>query len=232
MDIFSILREAKNPSSKSRTTQIGQPPNDSPDYTETVDDADDTSDAQNTPESDDTTSETDDNEQTDYTDDVDDDNAEQESSDDTTDDENSEDNTEDADSVDYTDSVDDDDSGESQDGDDQSTEDTTDTNADLSPEEKDELKKNALLIKNCIDLYYSMKIVCDKLSNISNMNILTNKINIQVKKNLTDTLSQLYDLITVSFINNTYTKNLYLYNSFIEVYKMNIEMLRKNEQFE
>ena len=81
-------------------------------------------------------------------------------------------------------------------------------------------------------MYYSMKSAVDKLSKVNNLSIVTNKINIQVKQNLSELMDQLYDLITAKFSNNSYVKNLYTYNYFIEAYKINIEMLRKNEQFQ
>lgn len=230
MDILDILREAKNPSSKSRTIQVGQTENDTDDYTNELDDE---SDVEDTEELDGVTDTEDDTtEDPDYTEEVDEPEEDDQNQDEPTDTSEDTDDTEDE-QVDYTEDIDGaDDGGTDDTTDDQSSSDTTDENTDLSPEEKDELKKNALLIKNCINLYYSIKTVENKLGNISNASIVTNKINIQVKKNLSVTLDQLYDLITVSFINNTYTKNLYLYTSFIEAYKINIEMLRKNNQFQ
>ena len=41
----------------------------------------------------------------------------------------------------------------------------------------------------------------------------------------------LYKFI-IDFSNNTYVKNLYIYNYFIEAYKINIELLRKIDKIE
>lgn len=116
--------------------------------------------------------------------------------------------------------------GDTGDGDDYES-DTGETD----PEEALAKTKNKLLLDDCIYLYNGIKSSMSKLNEFSDTNILKNKIVTQVKKNFTDLLETLFTFITQSFFANTYVKNLYNYNYFIEAYKINVQLLKKIEVF-
>lgn len=212
MDIFRILQEAKNPSSNSLTVKVKE--DTATDYTE---------DESIIEQENDTSPETEEESQ------------EDETTEDTTVDseEETEENPEDDEATDYTEDIggmDDsgsDDGSEDSSADDYGSDSSDQSTEDMTPEEKEDTKKNALLIKNTIDLYYSITSVISRFDKLSNTDVNTNKVIIQVKSNLTDLTTKLYDFITNVFNNNTYVKNLYIYNYFIEAYKINIEILRK-----
>lgn len=216
---ISAVTEAK----KDKTTLDVTDIDDSTDYTSEADEEigdDDNS------SSDDTPDENEDVEATDYTEDnnTDDDT---ESEDNENSDESDDQSSDDIEPTDYTSEVDDtesDDATSSDDGMSDSSTESVDSN-----EPTDDDKKNAVLIKDMTAVYYSIKSTNTKLDNHGSIDILTNRILVQVKKNLTELQSTIYDYILNGFKSNTYAKNLYVYSSFIEAYKINIEMLRKIE---
>lgn len=232
MDIFEILKEAKKPSPAKKVLRVNT--TSSTDYTQDADDNATTDDTA-------TEVETSNDEGNDYTADVEevepeDDSTDNEPTDDTSedpDDESTEDvdNTEgdDTESTDYTDDIDSDNSDTTSEDTDAETSDSTE---EVSPEDKLDLQKQSELLNRTVDLYYSITGIVSKLDTIDHLNIVANKINIQVKNNFIDLSDQLYKFITGPFKSNTYIKNLYIYNQFIESYKINIEMLRKISAFE
>ena len=231
MDIFKILKEARSPSQNRQTIRVNT--RNATNYSDEVeDDAPDTAGETNI----DTTSG--DDESSDYTTEVEE--VEPAEEDDTTSDEETED-----DSTDYTEDVDSDDEyGDDQEGTDytQDVEDGGDNYSEdsdqgseeseetLSPEEKLEKQQNNELMKNTVDLYYSLTGLMSKLDNTTYSTVVANKVGGQVKKNINDLSDYIYTFITTSFKTNSYIKNLYIYNYAIEAYKINIKMLEKIEQ--
>lgn len=232
MNIFDILKEARSPSKPNNKT-IRISANNYTDYTEDV--TDNTSEevnidaAQNVQD-----------DSNDYTEEV-----EEVGSDETTTDTTEE--PDDSESTDYTEDVDYADNVDSDE--DEPTDYTEDVNSDgndenpnnqysnnvpeeQSPEEVIENQQNLELLDSLIDLYYSICGTCAKLDSSTHVNVLANKVNIQVKQNFSTLCDYIYKFITTQFNNNTYVKNLYIYNYIIESYKINIEMLKKIATFE
>lgn len=129
--------------------------------------------------------------------------------------------------TDYTDEIDggDDDTVQSTDDNDNAT----DSSDEQSDENKNADSRNVSLIDDMIALYYSLKSTMGKLDNYTQMSILGNKVIVQVKTNLSELLDSVFSYINDNFKKNTYAKNMYMYNAFIEAYKVNIEMLKKIE---
>ncbi len=115
--------------------------------------------------------------------------------------------------------------------DDQDNEQPEDTPEEDSNENTDESENNAALLRDSINLYYNIKQNIDKIDKLSYNNNLINKTNIQVKQNLSKLLEYLYDFITIRFKKNKYIDNLYMYDYFIEAYKINVEILKKISSF-
>ena len=115
--------------------------------------------------------------------------------------------------------------------DNQDNEQPEDTPEEDSNENTDESENNAALLRDSIDLYYNIKQNIDKIDKLSYNNNLINKTNIQVKQNLSKLLEYLYDFITIRFKKNKYIDNLYMYDYFIEAYKINVEILKKISSF-
>ena len=115
--------------------------------------------------------------------------------------------------------------------DNQDNEQLEDTPEEDSNENTDESENNAALLRDSIDLYYNIKQNIDKIDKLSYNNNLINKTNIQVKQNLSKLLEYLYDFITIRFKKNKYIDNLYMYDYFIEAYKINVEILKKISSF-
>lgn len=210
MDIFKILQEAKNPNSTDSEDKEQKTPID--DTTESDDNNQDDSDI---PENDN-----------------------DESSDDETVDEIESTDTDDDSSDDYTEDTEEvapDDTSESEDADpdaDTSTEQPEGENGEGEQSSNNEDKQKELaLLNSSINLYFNIKNNIVKLDSMSNIDIVANKIVIQVKKNFTIMVERLYEYITRSFNMNSYVKNLYTYNYFIEAYKINVEMLKKISVF-
>lgn len=215
MDIFEILKEAKDPDSTKDEKQD----------TKTDDVKDDTS--TNEKESDrpeDTEDVSSDDEDTETVPEEDENPEEDTSDEDTSDDVNVE-----------IDEVEADDSGSDDEGfvpdpegGDESP--TDDSNTD-KPVDSAEATKSLALLNSLIELYFNIKQNITKLDKIDQTDIITNRIVIQVKKNLTTLTEYLYEHITKKYQIDTYIKNLYTYNYFIESYKMNVEMLKKISVF-
>lgn len=106
---------------------------------------------------------------------------------------------------------------------------------DAAPEEdpavKAENENNRALLEDFINLYYIAKNVVNKLTSISNSNILVNKIVGQVTHNMDKIQTYLYDFIVFKFNNNKYSANLFEYNSFLEAFRINVQMLKKISVF-
>ena len=90
-------------------------------------------------------------------------------------------------------------------------------------------KQNISLMDDMVSLYYSIKATTNKLDNYTHMSVIGNKVIVQVKKNFSELLNIVYDYIVNEFKSASYAKNIYIYNAFIEAYKINIEMLKKIE---
>lgn len=220
-NFFDILQEAKNPTSKPLTIKVQEEK--TTDYTEDVDEMGEEQEETEEEEQDNSQNESEDNQEEEQSSDEDEEESEEET--------DSEEGTEDDEPTDYTEGANDDLEG-SGDGDTSSDGSEQEQQQDLSPEEQEDAKKNARLIKNCITLYYNIISCINRLEKINGCDIETNKIILQVKSNLTDLSVKMYDFVTLTFNNNGYVKNLYIYNYFIEAFKINIEMLRKINTFE
>lgn len=177
---------------------------------------------------------------TDYEEDVADETVEDETVDETeeetTDDEvaDEEDPNEDAD-LDYTedtttDELSDDPTDDSF-GDETDTTETPEETEEVSPEEKEMDNKNYELLQDFIQLYDIIKNNINKLNSVTETDIVSNKIIMQVKKNLGILQDALFTLIIRTYSLNTYAKNLYLYNYFTQSLAINIEMLSKISVF-
>lgn len=119
--------------------------------------------------------------------------------------------------------LDDDSSYDSDSGDSYETDDDSGQSVDDTPEEK----KNRAIFNDSIFLYNSIKDTISRLQDLNHSNIITNRIVLQVKKNLGDMLDLLYRFITEKHELQTYQQNLYTYNYFIEAYKINAKMIEK-----
>lgn len=117
----------------------------------------------------------------------------------------------------------------------ESADDTSDSSSDASSEETkedpDELIKKDALLKDFINLYENTKLVMDKLDKIPIVDMLINRVVIQVRKNFSKMNEYIYDIITRLYDIHGYVKNLYVYNYFIESYRINVEMLKKINVF-
>lgn len=189
--------------------------------------------------SDDNNSDTPDSEPTDYTSDTNTDDGDDgytiddEPTDYTSDDGESDDSDDDSDSqdedqsdnepTDYTTET-----GDADDSDNQNDQQSDDISRQDENQTEDDIK-NKGLIDDMVAVYYSIKTTNSKLDNHSSVDIVANRIIVQVKKNLSELQTAIYDYILNKFKSNQYSKNLYVYTSFIEAYKINIEMLRKLE---
>ena len=107
---------------------------------------------------------------------------------------------------------------------DSGTNDSTDSE---SNEQSPDDKRNMALIDDMTALYYSVKSTLSKLDGCTQIDMIANKVIVQVKKNFADLMTAVYEYIINNFKGETYGKNLYMYNSFIEAYRINIEMLKK-----
>ena len=226
------MKEARSPSSSRVIRVDADPPEDS--YTPETDNEQDNNTqtvgdrAAAESEDDDSTDYTDtdtggdepadDDETSDYTEDVETDDA---TEDDTTD-------SEDDGPSDYTDDAGGDDSEEETDGGDEQN---PDEGSEEEQKEDPDANSNLALMYDSIKLYESVRMNISKLNDFSNGDIVTNKIVIQVRKNLTSLLHYIYQFITKTFSKNTYVQNLYAYTYFVEAYKINVELLKKINTF-
>lgn len=247
MDFFTILQEAKKPS----TTKINidTDDTDTDNYEEVVPDkATIELDEESGDYEDDTVA--DDGESTDYTtedtelsDDTDDDVSsdsddgqeddadisEDYSEDAETDDSVGDDDaTGDADATDYVDQDDDDYSPEGED----SGEGSDMSEGGEAPVENDEdAEKNARLCDDFIHFFDVVKKAIQKVDEIDHSNINAILIIRQVKINLMRLEDYLFTYITTKFNKNKYVDNLYVYNYLIEAFKINNKLLEKINNF-
>lgn len=101
---------------------------------------------------------------------------------------------------------------------------STDEGTEGEEESPDELKNKGVL-KDAIYLYDSIRSSISKLEDFRHINIIANRVAVQVKANLTVLQDMLFQYITVKHQQYDYAKNLYVYNYFIEAYKLNVRML-------
>jgi hypothetical protein len=148
---------------------------------------------------------------------------------DTTDDESEDDPPEDPledDGPELPDEVDSPDDTSEEPSDDSSEDETPEDDPDAQKKEQDRLQSYKL-ISSFEKLYSSVSLNIIKLNTYLNDDIIINKIVVQVKKNLLNLEALLYQYITLKFNKSTYVQNLYTFNYFIEVYKINVGMLKK-----
>lgn len=137
------------------------------------------------------------------------------------------------DDMDATDYSEDDESGDEGEGED----DTEEGGDDSTPEEDstsddDNKSKNAYLIRDFIELYYTTRNMIEKLNNVSKTTLVKSKVYLQVIENLTDMNNLLYEYITHDFSKKTYVFNLYQFNLFLECIKVNIEIIKKSGELQ
>ena len=93
--------------------------------------------------------------------------------------------------------------------------------------------RNVLLLRSFIKIYKQIQIFSQKISESRRNNILTIVASSQVLDNLKKLEGVVYKYIIMSYDNNTYEVNLYNFNYFLEVMRLNLEMIRKaNESSE
>ena len=109
--------------------------------------------------------------------------------------------------------------------------DTPEETEEVSPEKQEDANKNYELLEDFIQLHNIIKNNLSKLNSLTETDIVSNKIIMQVKKNLTALQDALFTLIIRTYSLNTYAKNLYLYNYFTQSLAINIEMLSKISVF-
>lgn len=146
--------------------------------------------------------------------------------DDTGDDEAENNSDDDTEPTDYTDEAD---TPDDQSDDNSDDSDKSDSGNSESEDNTKVDSRNIALIDDMISLYYSLKGTLGKLDNQTQMSMFGNKVIVQVKTNLSELLESVFVYINDNFKKNTYAKNVYMYNAFIEAYKVNIEMLKKIE---
>ena len=98
---------------------------------------------------------------------------------------------------------------------------STDTSIEDLPEDEidpDRTKAHALL-DDAVTLYYSIKRIIDKLDNVTGDTVEVIQTFIEAKDNFINLSDLLFDFITQRFTTNTYVKNLYIFNYFIQCWK-------------
>lgn len=144
----------------------------------------------------------------------------------------------DEDGTDYTDE----DEGNADDG----TEDTDSSDADTSSdgmdsgdtgystiESEDQIKqrdakvKSYMLLLEMSKLYHTIKSYIDKVTNMERKNVLFSAIQKNVINNFTRLSELIYNYIQMYYDHMAYEYNLYTYRYFIEIAKVNIELLNK-----
>lgn len=202
MDIFEILKEAKNPSKPTKPETVFV--DDDPVSTKYIDDTEDN---------------INDTEDDDYTDT------------DNTDSSDPDESEEDTNLTDYTTKVEDVslDNGDEPRIDNEG--DSSDENSSDEQNDKDDIVQSISLLDSTIKLYFDIKEVIKKLDKLTEIDVVANKIIIQSRKNFIKMTDELYDFITRTYNLNSYVKNLYTYNYFIEAYRINVEMLKKISVF-
>lgn len=171
--------------------------------------------------------EDDDADATDYTEEE----SEEEATDDVEDDsdegdvENTEDSEDDEESTDYTDDETDLDGDETEVSDDGAE--PNEEPAPIDDKQYIEDKQNALLIKDFIYLYQSLREVGERVSKVTKNDLMTTSILTQASKNISIMEEQVFNYIQSVFSKNSYVYNLYIYNTFIENLKIIVMMLTK-----
>lgn len=89
----------------------------------------------------------------------------------------------------------------------------------------------AYFIKDIIKLYTSIRNTIQRLDSLSFDDVITNKVIIQVKKNLSTLLGYVYDYILFKYDKNTYGQNLFIYRYLILSYKENVNILSSIKTF-
>jgi hypothetical protein len=100
-------------------------------------------------------------------------------------------------------------------------------NSEENNENDDEKTNKRLLLADFTTFYNLNRNVIRKLSSTNKPDVLINKIINQVKINLIKLDGLLFDYIVYQFPKESYVNNLYKYNSFIEAFRLNAEMLKK-----
>jgi hypothetical protein len=130
-----------------------------------------------------------------------------------------------SDDTDYTAGADDtDDTGDDDqntDNPDQPSDDTTDTGDSV------DLEKNYTLIGDFISLYKNIKENINRISTMKKADPLATSIIAQVIKNMTLLSDNLFQYVYVIYSTKKYIENLYQFNCYIEMVRVNIEMLKK-----
>ena len=87
--------------------------------------------------------------------------------------------------------------------------------------------RNVLLLRNFIRLYKQTQLFAKKISESRKNNLLTIVASSQVLDNLKKLEGVVYKYIIMSYDNNSYEVNLYNFNYFLEVMRLNLEMIKK-----
>ena len=183
-------------------------------------------------------------------------NGDDESSDDTNEDDSGDNNNGDDESTDYTpddnigedaagedgEGTEDDTSGDGEgeesygDSDDETTndqdEDSSEEDNGLGGDDEESIKnqervRNVLLLRNFIRMYKQIQVFSQKISESRRNNLLIIVASSQVIDNLKKLEGVVYKYIIMSYDNNSYEVNLYNFNYFLEVMKLNLEMIKK-----
>ena len=102
---------------------------------------------------------------------------------------------------------------------------------DTSTEEQDDPRSRRLLQEDFTVLYFKTKDFLAKLATLDKSDIILNQVVTQIDKNLTRLKTILWDFIVYDFDKNDMVTNLYRYNQFVEVFKVNLDMLSKGKDF-
>lgn len=117
---------------------------------------------------------------------------------------------------------------------DDNSSDTVDDSSDGSDPNAERAKKinTIVLLKNFISFYKIIENTNKKLTEARKDNILTTVTINQVRKNLIRLGEVVYKYITLYYDGNDHALNLYNYKYFKEIFKLNVEMLRKMKNSE
>lgn len=115
--------------------------------------------------------------------------------------------------------------GESTDGDTETDDSSTDTMSTETEEEQTSPRTIRLLQEDYIDLYFRTKDFVTKLTSLNKSDPILNQVVVQIDRNLNKLKDALWDYVVYDYNNNSYVANMFRYNEFIEVFKVNLEML-------
>lgn len=107
---------------------------------------------------------------------------------------------------------------------------TPDETVEETPEE-DNPRSRRLLQEDFTILYFKTKDFLSKLTTLDKSDVILNQVVTQIDKNLSRLRTILWDFIVYDFDKNDMVTNLYRYNEFIEVFKVNLDMLSKGKDF-